>query len=48
VPNEAIINELKAGYKAMQEMFMKDAPDFEVIIYTLKGLEERINGIDGN
>lgn len=43
VPSERMIAELKTDYKAMQEMFMTDAPDFDLIISTLKKLEERIN-----
>lgn len=43
VPSEEMIAELKADYKAMQEMFMTDVPNFDIIISTLKELEERIN-----
>ena len=43
VTSERMIAELKTDYKAMQEMFMTDAPDFDLIISTLKKLEERIN-----
>jgi len=48
VPSDAMITELKADYKAMQEMFMKDAPDFDLVISTLQKLEEKINSNAGS
>lgn len=44
VPSKEMISELKADYKAMQEMFMTDAPDFDLVISTLRKLEDKING----
>ena len=48
VPNEEVIAELKADYKAMQEMFITDTPDFDVVIWTLKKLEDKINSNAGS
>lgn len=46
VPKEKMIGELKADYKAMQEMFMTNAPDFDLVVSRLKQLEYNINNVD--
>lgn len=48
VPSDEMLAELKADYKAMQEMFMTEAPEFDQIISTLRELEGRINGVADN
>lgn len=41
-PTDDMLPVLKKDYAAMQEMFMSDVPDFEVVMQRLKNLEEQI------
>jgi predicted nucleotidyltransferase component of viral defense system len=41
--NEEQMKELEKDYKSMNEMFMKEAPDFNTIMLGLKSLEQKLN-----
>lgn len=43
LPSEEIEKDLRADYADMQEMFMGDAPEFNVLLERLRELEARIN-----
>ena len=45
IPKEEMMPELKRDYVAMREMFLAEAPEFEVIMSTLLSLEKQINGL---
>lgn len=47
LPHEGLLNELRRDYSDMHEMFMVDAPDFDVVMSTLQKLEEKINRTAG-
>lgn len=44
-PNEAIVENLKGDYLAMQEMFFKEPPPFDEILSYLPDLESQINHV---
>lgn len=45
LPREDQVNQLKADYKQMQEMFFEDPPSFDNILKKLKMVEKEINRI---
>lgn len=42
-PNDKIVQDLKADYLAMREMFFQEPPSFEKILSVLPDLESQIN-----
>ncbi len=43
-PHDAMIEQLRVDYRAMQGMIFGDPPDFEVVLDSIRSLETRLNG----
>lgn len=42
-PHDAMIDQLRVDYRAMQGMIFGDPPDFEAVLASINSLETRLN-----